>query len=137
MKGIEIKDLKVLKDHRGWFVELFRKEFGIEKMAQVNLTVANPGMAKGNHYHLYKTEWYCVIKGRMKLVLKDMDSGKVSELTLGDDNLRIVKIPPRVIHDSKKQEGATCTFFTVQKPLLTLKTPTPLPGWCWNNVRLK
>lgn len=101
MKDIEIKDLKVFKDHRGWFAELFRKEFGIEKMAQVNLSVATPGMVKGNHYHLHKTEWYCVIKGRMKLVLKDMDSGKVSEITLGDDKLRIVKIPPRVIHGFK------------------------------------
>ncbi|OHB89368.1 MAG: hypothetical protein A3D89_01440 [Planctomycetes bacterium RIFCSPHIGHO2_02_FULL_52_58] len=117
MKGIEIKDLKVLKDHRGWFVELFRKEFGIEKMAQVNLTVANPGMAKGNHYHLYKTEWYCVIKGRMKLVLKDMDSGKVSELTLGDDNLRIVKIPPRVIHGFKNTgEGDMYLLYCTDTP---------------------
>jgi dTDP-4-dehydrorhamnose 3,5-epimerase-like enzyme len=66
MKDIEIKDLKVLKDHRGWFAELFRKEFGIEKMAQVNLTVATPGMVKGNHYHLHKTEWHCVIKGSLR-----------------------------------------------------------------------
>lgn len=98
---MEIKDLKVLKDHRGWFVELFRKEFGIEKIAQVNLTVAVPGMVKGNHYHLHKTEWYCVIKGRMKLALKDKDSGELSEITLGDAALRIVKIPPGVVHGFK------------------------------------
>jgi dTDP-4-dehydrorhamnose 3,5-epimerase-like enzyme len=91
----------VLRDHRGWFVELFRREFGIEKIAQVNLTVAAPGMVKGNHYHLHKTEWYCVIKGRMRLVLKDLDSGETSEVTLGDDNLRIVKIPPKAIHGFK------------------------------------
>ncbi|HHT9119466.1 MAG TPA: polysaccharide biosynthesis C-terminal domain-containing protein [Candidatus Hypogeohydataceae bacterium YC41] len=101
MQGIEIKDLKVLQDHRGWFVELFRKEFGIEKIAQVNLTVATPGMVKGNHYHLHKTEWYCVIKGRMKLVLEDIDNRKTSEITLGDDELRVVKVPPRVIHGFK------------------------------------
>ncbi|HHT9131349.1 MAG TPA: polysaccharide biosynthesis C-terminal domain-containing protein, partial [Candidatus Tripitaka californicus] len=72
---------------------------------------------KGNHYHLHKTEWYCVIKGRMRLVLKDMDSGKVSEITLGDDKLRIVKIPPRVIHGFKNTgEGDMYLVYCTDTP---------------------
>ncbi len=101
MKDIKTKDLNVLKDQRGWFVELFRQEFGIDKIAQVNLTVAKPWIAKGNHYHLHKTEWYCVIKGKMKLVLKDIDSQEQHEVTLAEDELRIIKIPPRVVHGFK------------------------------------
>jgi dTDP-4-dehydrorhamnose 3,5-epimerase-like enzyme len=53
----------------------------------------------------------------MRLVLKDMDSGKVSELTLGDDNLRIVKIPPRVIHGFKNiGEGDMYLIYCTDTP---------------------
>ncbi len=98
---IEIKKLQVLKDHRGWLSEVFRNEFGIENIAQVTLIVANPGMTRGNHYHLRKTEWFCVVKGRAMLALKDIDSKETLEITLKDDELRIVRIPPRVVHAFK------------------------------------
>jgi UDP-2-acetamido-2,6-beta-L-arabino-hexul-4-ose reductase len=117
VKEIETKKLKVLRDQRGWFVELFREEFGIGKMAQINLTVAAPGKAKGNHYHLHKTEWYCVIRGRMKLTLRDIDSGKTTELTLDDEELKLVKIPARVTHGFKNiGEGDMYLLYCTDAP---------------------
>lgn len=102
MKNIEIKELIVHKDNRGWLAEIFRPEDVNETIkGQITVTTAHPGIAKGNHYHKRKWEWYCVIKGRMKLVLKDMETGNKEEIILSDDKLEILKIGPNIAHGFK------------------------------------
>lgn len=102
MKNVEIRTLVVHKDDRGWLVEIFKPEFIIGSLkGQVNITTAYPGVAKANHYHTKKTEWYCVLKGTMKLVLKDMKTNEAKELILSDDELKLVKIGPNIAHGFK------------------------------------
>ena len=102
MKGIKIKALKKLADKRGWLAEIFRPE-DVNKTikGQICITVAEPGMIKANHYHKKKYEWYFAVKGKMRLVLKDMKTGKKEEFVLSDRNLRIMEIPPYVAHGFK------------------------------------
>ena len=102
MKGVEFKDLVVHKDDRGWLAEIFRPEYIDKKMnGQVTITTAYPGIAKANHYHKRKHEWYCVIQGKMRLALKDMKTGKKEEIVLSDKELKIVKISPNIAHGFK------------------------------------
>lgn len=102
MKNIEIKELIVHKDNRGWLAEIFRPEDVNETIkGQITVTTAHPGIAKGNHYHKRKWEWYCVIKGKMKLVLKDMETGNKEEIILSEDKLEILKIGPNIAHGFK------------------------------------
>jgi len=102
MKGIEIKELIVHRDNRGWLAEIFRPEDVNKTMnGQVTITTANPGIVKANHYHKRKHEWYCVIKGKMKLVLKDIKTGKKEEMILSENELKIVKIGPNIAHGLK------------------------------------
>ncbi len=102
MKLAEVKDLKVHTDNRGWLAEIFRPQDTNNTMkGQVTITTAHPGIVKANHYHKRKHELYCVIKGEMKLVLKDMNTGKSEEHLLTEDKLQIVMIPPNVAHGFK------------------------------------
>ena len=102
MKNIEIKELTVHKDNRGWLAEIFRPD-DVNKTikGQITITTAYPGIVKANHYHKRKLEWYCVIKGKMKLVLKEMSTGKKEEMILSDDKLKILKIGPNIAHGFK------------------------------------
>ena len=102
MKGIEIKDLKKHIDNRGWLAEFFRPELiGSNKLGQVTITTAYPGIVKANHYHKRKNEWYCVIKGKMELVIKNNNTGERENIILSEDELKLIKISPNISHGFK------------------------------------
>jgi UDP-2-acetamido-2,6-beta-L-arabino-hexul-4-ose reductase len=95
----EKRDLKVHVDARGWFAEILRNEHTNGHIGgQFYVTVAKPGISKANHYHTRKTEWFCVVKGKGLLVLKDISSGKTEEIEMGDNNMVTVRIDPNVAH---------------------------------------
>ncbi len=104
MDKLEIKKLKVNQDERGMVVEIIRREDLKQNkpFGQVYLTTANPGFTKGNHYHKRKTEWFCVIKGKGELVLKDLISKETKRILMDDEeNFVVVEIPPNVAHAIK------------------------------------
>lgn len=76
--------------------EVDKKEFG-----QILVTTAHPNIIKGDHYHKRKTEWYCVLKGQMKLVLKDTKTEELKEFILSDKKLQTIKISPGISHGFK------------------------------------
>ncbi len=103
LKMIHIKKLKIHKDSRGWLAEILRreeidtnKEFG-----QFYITTARPGIVRANHYHKRKTEWFCIVKGKGKLVLKDLKTNEIQEIIIGEGNMVTVKIPPNVAHGAE------------------------------------
>ncbi len=101
MDNLKIKKLKVNQDERGMVVEIIRREDTEEgkPFGQVYLTTANPGYIKGNHYHKRKTEWFCVIKGKGELILRDLKSKELKKILMDDEkNFLLVKIPPNVAH---------------------------------------
>tara|TARA_B100000959_G_scaffold157291_1_gene164918 strand:+ start:1268 stop:1675 length:408 start_codon:yes stop_codon:yes gene_type:complete len=100
IKGLIINKLDIKSDERGWLTEILRKE-NLQKekgFGQIFVTVAKPGITKGNHYHKRKEEWFCVIRGKGKLLLKDITSDESQEVLMGDENMIAVKIPPNVTH---------------------------------------
>lgn len=103
LEGVEIYPLEVKHDERGWLVEVLKgHQVPAERpFGQFYITTARPGVSKGNHYHLTKTEWFCVIKGDAQLVLEDHDSGEQMVIPMGEDNMVTVKIPAGVAHGIK------------------------------------
>jgi len=97
---VNIKKLEVKKDQRGWLAEIIRAEdIGSDPpFGQVLVTTANPGQTKGNHYHLRKREWYCVIKGKGQVTITDRKTKEVFTYTMGDDNFVLVEIPTGKLH---------------------------------------
>lgn len=102
MENVKIRDLTVHKDDRGWLAEIFRPEDLNQTIkGQFCITTAYPGKVKANHYHKRKYEWYYVVKGKMRLVLKDMKTGEKEEMVLSDQEPKILHIGPNIAHGFK------------------------------------
>ncbi len=95
-----IKPIIKTRDSRGWLAEIVRPEDLDSKTSfgQIFLTVSYPGQIKGNHFHKRKTEWYCVVRGRGLLTIRDNNSGERHQYRLSDKKLRLVTIPPGYSH---------------------------------------
>ena len=102
--GVEIKKLNIIKDERGYLMEILRCDDKLfKKFGQVYLTACNPGYVKGWHYHKKQTDNFVCVKGEVRIGLYDNreDSRtreKVEEFIIGEKNPLLVQIPPGVIH---------------------------------------
>ncbi len=108
--GIEVKKLEKIKTfdlegkENGWLMDIMRATDEIKnsgKFAQVYVTAAVPGSVKGFHWYKKKTNFFCVIRGKVKLVVIDkrersQTKGHVNEFMMGDENPILVKIPPYI-----------------------------------------
>lgn len=101
--GVEVEQLTKKSDQRGWLLKvLMNPEIaGVKEFGEIYVTVAHPGIVKGVHYHELCTEWFCVIRGRGKLVLRDRHTNEQNEIEMGEDNMVRVKVPPHVAHAVK------------------------------------
>ena len=100
MEGVRVDVLDVKKDERGWLAEIMRSGTLTDgaRMSQLFVTVGNPGMTKGKHYHTRKTEWFSVISGAARLYLRDLRTGEENVVPMGEKNMVTVTIPPHVAH---------------------------------------
>ncbi len=110
-KGLEIDGVFMLefdlhRDSRGYFAEVFRKEWleGVfTDQLQVNCSVSGAGTLRGMHFHLEQWDLWLPLKGRMRVGLADLrkDSGTFGATLVldmqGDDPSGLV-IPPGVAH---------------------------------------
>lgn len=108
IEGIEIKKLEKIKtfdlenNENGWLMDILRATDEIknnDKFAQIYVTAASPNSVKGFHWYKKKTNYFCVIKGKVKLVVIDKreaspTKGEINEFIMGDENPILVKIPP-------------------------------------------
>ncbi|MEI8349141.1 MAG: dTDP-4-dehydrorhamnose 3,5-epimerase family protein [Candidatus Omnitrophota bacterium] len=107
IKGVEVKELKVNYDDRGYLMEILRRDDPVfEKFGQVYITTAKPGVVKAWHYHKMQNDHFCCIAGKMRLVLYDARKksktfGEIMEWDLGLDCPKLIKIPKLVYHGFK------------------------------------
>lgn len=98
-----VKDIEKKTDERGWLAEIVKnsdlpkKEFG-----QVFVTTAKPGINKGGHYHTRKHEYFCVIKGKAEITLKELDKNEnvlsTEIVNVDEQDLKLVELLPWVWH---------------------------------------
>ena len=77
-----------------------------KKFGQVYLTVVYPGVVKGWHYHKKQSDYFCVVKGMVKVALYDQRTEsktfkEVNEFFMGDKKPMLLVIPPFVLHGMK------------------------------------
>ncbi|MGD8415101.1 MAG: dTDP-4-dehydrorhamnose 3,5-epimerase family protein [Candidatus Latescibacterota bacterium] len=105
--GVQIKNLKVIPDERGYLMEMLRCDDPFyQKFGQIYLTVAYPGVVKGWHYHKVQTDHFVCVKGMLKVALYDdregsHTRGEVNEFFLGEHNPVLLVIPNGVLHGMK------------------------------------
>ncbi len=103
MKRIRIHRLTKKEDSRGWLLKmLMNKDIsGNKEFGEIYITTAHPGIIKGGHYHKHTTEWFCVIKGKGKLILLNKTNNEKQQIIMGEDNMITVEIMPNIIHAIK------------------------------------
>jgi UDP-2-acetamido-2,6-beta-L-arabino-hexul-4-ose reductase len=99
MIDIDTKKLNKRQDERGWLAEILRGE-DVEPKAfgQLIVTTALPGKSKGNHYHLRKREWYCVVRGKALLLISSLDMKERQTLEMSAENPLLVEVPRGYLH---------------------------------------
>jgi len=104
IEGAVLKKLIVHKDERGQLFEIMRSDDEIfEKFGQCYITVCAPGWVKGWHFHRLQTDFFCVLRGKSKIVLcdkrkKSKTYNQVEEYILTAEEPSVLRIPKGVIH---------------------------------------
>jgi dTDP-4-dehydrorhamnose 3,5-epimerase len=129
IKGVKIKELRVIPDERGWLMEILRCDDELfKKFGQVYVTTAYPGVVKAWHLHKKQTDNFTCIHGSMKVVLYDdrKDSStykEINEFFLGVENPRLLSVPPFVYHGFKAIGTETAYFLSVPTEPYNYKKP--------------
>jgi dTDP-4-dehydrorhamnose 3,5-epimerase len=104
MEGVEIREVRLYEDNRGWLGELIRDDETNHKPLMSYLSMTNPGLARGPHEHIHQTDYFCFI-GRFKLYL--WDNRKASS-TYGKHKVvetneapTVAVVPPGIVHAYK------------------------------------
>lgn len=99
---VEIKDLTVHLDDRGYLFELLREDDEIvtEDFAQITLSEIYPESVKAWHRHQKQTDYIACVKGNLKIGLCSEEDGEwdVTTECIGEDNRCVVKVPPGIWH---------------------------------------
>ena len=109
IQGVEVKNLKVIPDERGFLMEILRSDDPMfERFGQVYMTSCKKGIAKAWHYHKKQSDHFACLHGTALVVLYDMRKNSptfntVEELILrsppcNENESVLVKIPPQVVH---------------------------------------
>ncbi len=71
---------------------------GAPPRGEVYVTCANPGEAKGNHFHRKMGEWFAVVEGDATIELVDPETAKRRSIPLGVGRPRSVYVPAGLAH---------------------------------------
>ena len=108
IQGVEIKNLKVIKDDRGFLMEMLRADDKIfKKFGQVYMTFCKYGVAKAWHYHKLQGDYFIALQGKTLVGLYDARKksesyGQTAKFILAAPEERgqhiVLKIPKGVYH---------------------------------------
>ena len=102
IEGIVIKQLKRIPDERGSIYHMLRRDDTLfEEFGEIYFSKVYPGVVKGWHLHKKMTLNYAIIVGSIRLALYDEREGSptkggILELTTGEKNYCLIKIPPGI-----------------------------------------
>ena len=82
-----MKPIPKHSDNRGFLIEFLREDENILNLkGQFYAATISPGDVRGNHYHNEKTEIFCVMKGKLKVLVQQIDSNKINKYILDSNN---------------------------------------------------
>ena len=86
---------KINKDDRGIFVETMKLNSG----GQVSYSITNPGITRGNHFHIRKIERFAVIEGEAIIKMRKINTEAVFEFKLNGNKPSFVDMPLWYTHN--------------------------------------
>ncbi len=104
MEGLQIKQVLLYKDPRGWLGEIIREDESEITPSMVYLSMTRPGLARGPHEHIKQTDCFCFI-GKFRIYLWDnrKKSSTYREKKVVDtsDAPTLAIVPPGIVHAYK------------------------------------
>jgi UDP-2-acetamido-2,6-beta-L-arabino-hexul-4-ose reductase len=82
-------------DNRGSFVELIKLNSG----GQVSFSTTHNGITRGNHFHTRKAERFAVIKGKARIEIRRIGTGKKLSFELDGETPSFVDMPVWYTHN--------------------------------------
>jgi dTDP-4-dehydrorhamnose 3,5-epimerase-like enzyme len=88
------------EDARGYLQKILTAQqcAGAPPRGEVYVTCANPGEAKGNHFHRKMGEWFAVVQGEATIEIVDPETAQRRSIPLGVSRPRSVYIPAGLAH---------------------------------------
>ena len=108
MEGLEVRELIVHENRRGWLAEIIRDDESEFKPVMSYLSMTRPGLLRGPHEHREQTDCFCFV-GRFNLYLWDNRSTSPTYkeykviATTGVPTLAVV--PPGIVHAYKNVDS--------------------------------
>lgn len=104
--GVEFIHIQPFEDKRGSLKKILMKNQlkKDERIEEVYLLYSEKGSVRGNHYHKKTLEYFIVVKGKVKVALKDLNTGDFEEIYMSSNDNLILKVPPNVVHAFKNEE---------------------------------
>lgn len=87
--------LKMNVDHRGSFTELLRTA----DCGQFSVNVSKPGIAKGQHWHDSKWEFFIVVSGHALIQMRQIHSDEVIEFRASGEKIEAIHMIPGYAHN--------------------------------------
>lgn len=100
LAGVRVLEQARHQDSRGFLQKVLCASQcdGSPPGGEVYVSAANPGEAKGNHYHRHMGEWFAVVQGHGSLELCVPDTKARRSIEFSESRPRTVYVPPEVAH---------------------------------------
>ena len=116
MEGVEIREISIYEDERGWLGEIIRDDESDHRPVMSYLSLTKPGLTRGPHEHLEQTDYFCFM-GRFRLYLWD---NRKSSSTYGEEKVvdtssvpTIAVVPPGVVHAYRNMDSRDALVFNL------------------------
>ena len=102
IEGIKITPRKQIVDDRGKIMQMLRSDDNLfNQFGEIYFSCINPNKIKAWYLHKEMTLNYCIVHGKIKLVLFDDRENsssykKKQEIILSNENYSIVTVPPMI-----------------------------------------
>lgn len=87
-------NVTVHSDDRGDLFEALKSK----NQGQVFVSTTKPGITRGNHFHRFKIERFCVLKGQADVTFRHVLSSEITTLKLSGDTPSFIDIPTGFTH---------------------------------------
>ncbi len=109
MEGLEIRELTVHKDQRGWLAEIIRDDETSFRPVMSYLSITNPGLLRGPHEHRDQADCFCFV-GNFRLYVWDNRKDSPTYLekkTIDTKEIPTIAIVPAGIVHAYKNIGSS------------------------------
>jgi len=106
MEKIKIKPAFV--DERGSIWDLLMNE----QIDHVGMLISKKGSIRGKHYHKVQKQYTLVLKGKIRIVTKNVTKADSKIESLDINEMEMVLFPPFYYHSLEALEDSKCLIFT-------------------------